>query len=284
MLPLQEGLVYGPVRSRRLGRSLGLNVLPRQQKVCTFNCCYCQYGWTTAAANGAAAAGAWPSPGAIARAAARALATLAAASEPVDRLTLAGNGEPTLHPDFPAVVDALRGARDEIAPGIPLAVLSNASTARVPAVRDALGRLDERYMKLDAGDPALMRRINAARVPLEAIVAGLAGLHDVVVQAMFIKDRTGRFDNSTDLAVSSWLDQLLAVQPRLVHIYSADRPTAWPYLQAVPAERLEEIGNHVRGAGLAAVVFGTRPAGTTPGEVRKGTTSRTSCQRTPRPS
>lgn len=257
MLPFQQGLVYGPVRSRRLGRSLGLNVFPRQQKVCTFNCCYCQYGWTAnPAGNGdAAGPGPWPSPTAIARAATRALAMLKAAGEPIDRLTLAGHGEPTLHPDFPAVVEALRGGRDEAAPGLPLAVLSNASTTGLPGVREALERLDERYMKLDAGDPALLRRVNAARLPLEAIVSGLSGLHDIVVQAMFVKDGTGRFDNSTDFAVSSWLGQLLKVRPRLVHVYSVDRPTAWPYLQAVPAARLVEIANRARAAGLEAVAF-----------------------------
>ncbi len=257
MLPLQEGLVYGPVRSRRLGRSLGLNVFPRQQKVCTFNCCYCQYGWTASPVGhgDTATQGPWPSPTAIARAAARALALLTAAGEPIDRLTLAGHGEPTIHPDFPAVVEALRGARDEAAPGVPLAVLSNASTLGLPGVRDALDRLDERYMKLDAGDPALLRRVNAARVPLEAIVSGLAGLRDIVVQAMFVKDGTGRFDNSTDFAVSAWLGQLLAVRPRLVHVYSVERPTAWPYVHAVPAARLEEIANRARAAGLEAVAF-----------------------------
>ncbi|HOC19196.1 MAG TPA: radical SAM protein [Vicinamibacterales bacterium] len=258
MLPLHEGLVYGPVRSRRLGRSLGLNILPRQQKVCTFNCSYCQYGWTAVTVDpGTSPGGPWPSPAAIARAAARALAALAARHEPIDRLTVAGNGEPTLHPELPAVIAALREARDEVVPRLPIAILSNASTLGLPGVSAALETLDERYMKLDAGDPALLRRLNAARVPLESIVSGLAGLRDVVIQAMFVKDRTGRFDNATDLAVSAWIVQLLAARPRLVHVYSVDRPTAWPYLQAVPLERLEEIANCVRAAGLEATAFGT---------------------------
>ncbi len=262
MLPLHEGLVYGPVRSRRLGRSLGVNILPRHQKVCTFNCCYCQYGWTAAIAEpDTSVDGPWPSPAAIARAAARGLATLAARGEPIDRLTVAGNGEPTLHPELPAVVAALREARDAAAPGLPLAILSNASTLGLPGVSAALDALDERYMKLDAGDPALLRRLHAARVPLDSIVSGLAGLHDVVIQAMFVKDRTGRFDNATDLAVSSWLAQLVAVRPRFVQVYSIDRPTAWPYLQAVPLERLEEIANCVRAAGLEAAAFGARAHG-----------------------
>jgi wyosine [tRNA(Phe)-imidazoG37] synthetase (radical SAM superfamily) len=256
MLPLQEAIVYGPVRSRRLGRSLGLNILPRGQKVCTFNCSYCQYGWTTTiAANGTLPRGPWPSPALVAKAAARCLETLAERHEPVDRLTLAGHGEPTLHPEFPAVVEALRAMRDDVAPGVPLTVLSNASTAGRPAVRQALARLDERYMKLDAGDPGLLRSLNAARLTLEEIVSALASVPDIVVQALFVKDRTGRLDNSTDLAVSAWLGALHDIRPRSVHVYSTDRPTAWPYLQPVPAERLEEIANRVRAAGLEAAAF-----------------------------
>ncbi|HSK09353.1 MAG TPA: radical SAM protein [Vicinamibacterales bacterium] len=264
MLSLHEGLVYGPVRSRRLGRSLGLNILPRQQKVCSFNCSYCQYGWTAApVAAGSTAPGPWPSPASIVKAVSRRLATLRDEGQGVDRLTLAGNGEPTLHPQFPAVVEALVALRDEVAPGLPIAVLSNASTIDVPGVRGGLEAADERHMKLDAGEQGLLRRINAARLPIEQIVSGLAGLRDIVVQAMFVRDRTGRIDNTTDLAVLSWLGRLQEIRPRLVHIYSIDRPVAWPYLQAVPQERLEEIANRVRVAGLEAVAFGGQPRAVT---------------------
>lgn len=253
MLPLQEGLVYGPVRSRRLGRSLGLNILPHQQKVCTFNCSYCQYGWTSAHA--ADAAGPWPSPASVAKAVSRRLAALLEQGHTVDRLTIAGNGEPTLHPELGQVIEAVREVRAEIAPAVPVAILSNASTVTLPAVRQALDRLDERYMKLDAGDPGLFRRINAARVPLGEVVSGLASLKELVVQAMFVKDRTGRLDNSTDLAVQEWIGQLHAIRPRLVHVYTIDRPAAWPYLQPVAADRLEEIAARVRAAGFEAAAF-----------------------------
>jgi wyosine [tRNA(Phe)-imidazoG37] synthetase (radical SAM superfamily) len=260
MLPLQEGLVYGPVRSRRLGHSLGINILPRHAKLCTFNCSYCQYGWTRHPVVGAVPAGdSWPSPASVAKAAAQALQRLKGHAELVDRLTFAGNGEPTLHPQFEQVVEAVCDMRDRVAPGLPVAVLSNSSTLDRPGIVAALARLDERYMKLDAGDAALLRRVNAAQVPFDRLVADLGQLRDIVVQSMFVKDRLGRIDNATDLAVANWIAVLHRIAPHAVQVYTIDRAPAWPYLQAIPTARLEEIGRRLRAAGVPADVFGASP-------------------------
>jgi wyosine [tRNA(Phe)-imidazoG37] synthetase (radical SAM superfamily) len=258
MLPLQEGLVYGPVRSRRLGYSLGVNVLPRNQKTCTLNCSYCQYGWTKAPVrDGHDVGGAWPSASAISKAVAAVLPRLVAGREHLDHLTLAGNGEPTLHPQFGEVVAGLKAVRDGQAPGLPISVLSNSTTLDLPGVADALNTLDERYMKLDAGETALLRRVNAATTTVEQIVAGLKRLGPVVIQALFVRDRLGRIDNATDLAVANWIAAVLSVRPAAVHIYSIDRAPALPFLQAVPLERLEEIARRARAAGLEATAFGS---------------------------
>jgi wyosine [tRNA(Phe)-imidazoG37] synthetase (radical SAM superfamily) len=259
MLPLQEGLVYGPVRSRRLGYSLGVNILPRQAKLCTFNCSYCQYGWTRrpAALTDADGSDGWPVPASVGKAVAQRLQRLLAQGERVDRLTLAGNGEPTLHPDFGGVVAALRETRDAIAPGLPLAILSNSSTLDRPGVADALRQVDERYMKLDAGDATLFRRVNAAQVPFDRVVGGLRQLDDIVVQSMFVRDRLGRIDNTTDLAIANWIAALQAIGPRSVHVYTIDRAPAWPYLQPIAGARLDEIARRARVAGLHADVFAT---------------------------
>jgi wyosine [tRNA(Phe)-imidazoG37] synthetase (radical SAM superfamily) len=257
MLPLQEGLVYGPVRSRRLGFSLGVNILPRNLKTCTLNCSYCQYGWTkTPVRDGREVAGAWPSPAAIAKAVSQALPRLLTGRERLDHLTLAGNGEPTLHPQFPEVVAELRAARDAQAPHLPVAVLSNSTTLELPGVVAALNELDERYMKLDAGETALLRRVNAGTVPLEQILAGLKRLKSIVVQTLFVRDRLGRIDNATDLAVANWIAALVSLRPAAVHVYTIDRAPALPFLQAVPIERLQEIARRAQAAGLAAVAFG----------------------------
>ncbi len=257
LMPLHEGVVYGPVRSRRLGRSLGINLLPAHLKLCTFNCSYCQYGWTQQPRRpGGAALENWPTPTVVVRAVGNALRTLAAQGEPVDRLTLAGHGEPTLHPEFPEIVRALMAMRRDVAPGIPLAVLSNASTLDRSEIRLALSQVDERYMKLDAGDAAMLRTINASSLPFEQLIEGLRSLPDVIIQAMFVKDRTGRIDNTSDLSVINWVNALLRIKPKAVHVYTIDRAPAWPYLQQVPPTRLREIAQRVRLAGLDCELFG----------------------------
>jgi len=269
-MPLQEGIAYGPVRSRRLGQSLGVNILPRNVKLCTFNCSYCQYGWTRVGPRSARGLGdVWPSPSSIAKAVGLRLRRALSNGEAVHRLTLAGNGEPTLHPEFGEVVNRLRALRDDIKPGLPLAILSNSSTLDTPAVVSALERLDERYMKLDAGDSAILRRVNAAALTVDQIVSGLRRLSDVVIQAMFVRDRLGRIDNAGDVAVASWIGALTRIAPLRVQVYSIDRAPAWPYIQAVPAVRLEEIARRVRAAGLQADVFpavsyGSGAAGSVP--------------------
>jgi wyosine [tRNA(Phe)-imidazoG37] synthetase (radical SAM superfamily) len=257
LMPLHEGIVYGPVRSRRLGRSLGINLTPAHLKLCSFNCSYCQYGWSEHSRRASEPAlEHWPSTATVAKAVSAAIRALSSQGDRIDRLTFAGHGEPTLHPKFRDVVAAVRKIRDELAPGVPLTVLSNASTLERADVREALAELDERYMKLDAGDTPTLRSVNGSPLSIEELVAGLKKVPDIVIQAMFVKDRTGRIDNTGDLTVINWVGALDRIRPKAVQIYTIDRTPAFPYLQAVPASRLREIAQRVRLAGFPCDVYG----------------------------
>ena len=255
LLPLHDGVVYGPVTSRRLGVSLGVNILPPGRKVCSFNCVYCQYGWTDGAALHDLATLDWPAADGVVADVERRLEDLALAGTHVDRVTLAGHGEPTLHPDFPAIVEGLREARDRVAASSRIAILSNSSTAGDPRVRASLLRLDERYMKLDAGDQDTLRHVNATASRLDDIVRALASVGPIVVQTMFVRSPDGRVDNSSPGALAPWLGALATIRPSEVHIYSLDRAPAWRVLEAIPRARLAEIARAVEQRGFRAEVF-----------------------------
>src|SRR5688572_16219701 len=151
-IPLLQGIVYGPVRSRRLGCSLGINLLPRGLKVCNMDCSYCQYGGTRDRPVRSSSAG-WPAADRVEAAVSARLRKADAGGELIDRLTVAGHGEPTLHPEFEEIAERLCRLRDRAAPGLRLAILSNSTTAGSIDVRRGLALFDDRYMKLDAGDP-----------------------------------------------------------------------------------------------------------------------------------
>lgn len=254
LLPLHREFVYGPVRSRRLGSSLGINVFPPGRKICNFNCAYCQYGWTRHP--GAAVSGVdWPAPADIAHAARRALRKLHAASQPIDRVTLAGNGEPTLHPLFGEVVERLVLVRDEIMPSARLALLSNASTLERRAVLEALRWVEDTYLKLDAADPGVFRRLNGAPGGLLPPFATLGPMPRVTIQSLFTRDDTGRIDNTTPPALDMWLGALRIIRPAAVHIYTIDRDPAWSALRPISRAGLNAIAARVRAEHIEAYVF-----------------------------
>lgn len=253
-LPIISELVYGPIRSRRLGISLGVNVFPAGRKICNFNCAYCQYGWTCERED-AVGPDQWPSPDAIAAAVADALATLTAQAIEVKRITFAGSGEPTLHPRFGEIVDALRRVRDEKLPSARIAILTNGGTLGRPAVVDALRRIDEAYVKLDTVDPDIFRRLNGSRSGLAELLETLPRLPHVTIQSLFTRDASGRIDNTTPAAIEQWLAAVRTIKPDAVHVYSLDRDPAWPELQRVARDELEKIAERVRGEGIDALVF-----------------------------
>lgn len=239
-IPLQPSIVYGPIESRRFGRSLGINLLPTGHKVCNFDCLYCQYGLTP---HGIPSR--FPDLGVIEREVEASLARLAESGLKLDWIMLSGNGEPTLHARFGDLVPALIEIRNRLFPGVPLGILSNASTCHRPEIRSALLELDGRFMKLDAGREELFKALNqptsAKAWPL--VLDGLRSLKSVVLQSLFV---SGVCDNTTPLAIGGWLDALRYVKPESVQLYSLDRPAAADGLRAVSREILEGIAGRVR--------------------------------------
>ena len=248
--PLQTKIIYGPVTSRRLGRSLGVNLLPTEQKVCSFDCLYCQYGFTEVYKVRRDAEGLrLPIPMEVAEALMDALP----AAGPLDSITLAGNGEPTLHPHFRQIAEVVVRQRDMHKKGVPVSILSNSSTAEQMDVRLALARIDRRIMKLDSGTQATFEKIN--RPPpgtlLKRIVEALVQLKAVEIQALFIE---GALSNSTPAEIEAWCGHLAQIKPVAVQVYTFDRQPADNTIRQVGRERLEQIAASARQAAPGADV------------------------------
>jgi wyosine [tRNA(Phe)-imidazoG37] synthetase (radical SAM superfamily) len=231
---LWESIVNGPVRSRRLGLSLGLNLLPAGSKLCTFDCPYCECGYNTPRVPGAR----WPSPDEVAHALRRALARLPAGP---DWITFSGNGEPTLHPRFPVVVERVLAVRAELAPGVRVGVLSNGLAAGQPGIRAALAALDARIMKLDPGP---MERVNGVRYDVHRLVASYRALKPYTLQAMVTRGED--WDGASPASVTAWLGLLARADPDVVQLYSLARAPANPRLQKITRERLDEMARAIR--------------------------------------
>ncbi len=245
VLPLKPGIIYGPVNSRRLGRSLGINLLPNDHKPCSFDCIYCHYGYTDVKTLSPAEKY-FPSVERVLDAVEEALRTY----PDVDYITFSGNGEPTLHPHFPAIVSAICRLRDALRPGVKLAILSNSTTAHLAHIRETLTVFDAPIMKLDAGDPRTLASINhpAPTVELEHIIAGLKEVPGLIVQSALID---GKVTNIKGKPFESWLSALAEIRPIQVQIYSTDRPVPQAGVERVPPATLQHIAGEIeRRAGL----------------------------------
>ena len=240
-VPLQDAIVYGPVDSRRLGRSLGVNLAPQDRKVCSFDCVYCQYGPSVEQPVRYDPA-AVPGVDAVETAVRDALDRLD--REP-DYLTLSGNGEPTSHPEFPAIVDRIREVAEHS--GADLALFTNGCRLDDPAVRAAVGRIDDPFVKLDAGTPETFAAVNRpVGIEFEELLDVLASMDEVAIQAMQFEGEIGNLDDEN---VEAWIEAVEHVDPVAVDLYTIARPTAYD-LQAASRERLDEIADRLEARGI----------------------------------
>ncbi len=252
---LHPTIVYGPVHSRRFGHSLGVNLLPVKRKICNFECVYCECGWTDTGTKDLL-----PSYDKIEEEIGKSLQTLSAEGRPVDHITFAGNGEPTLHPRFGDIIDLTIRLRNQTYPRAQITVLSNATRLRQPAVRTALLKIDNRVLKLDAGTESMFQKLDKPDkgLTLDALTDDLCSLHgDVTIQSMFHKGHHDNVsvDNTVPGEVDAWLSRLGRIRPKLVMIYTLARKTPAPGLMKVPEEELNAIAQRVRQIGLNAESF-----------------------------
>ena len=253
---LQASCVYGPINSRRLGRSLGVNLLPSEGKVCTFDCVYCHYGVTEVKTADPTKTGFhFPSVTDVSDELRQALKEFRDRNEAPEYITFSGNGEPTLHPQFCGIVDEVKALRDQYVPEVPVAILSNSTTVHQSPIRQTLMKLDKRIMKLDAGDEETFMVVNRphSSVSLEGILMGLCQLKDISIQAAFMK---GRIENINRTNVEAWIRAIQRIKPNDIQMYTIDRPSADGSIEKVERSVLEEIAQEVTDrTGIVARVF-----------------------------
>lgn len=239
-ISLQQEILYGPVLSRRFGRSFGINLLPVTQKVCSFDCRYCEYGKTiskTCQPSGRIL----PEKEDVLKAIEQALKK----PRTIESLTFSGNGEPTLHPDFFEIVLGVKQLRDRYRPESKLAVLSNSSCLHRPDIVSAISLFDLPMMKLDAGDAKTFVEINQSvnDIGFEDILDGLASLPRLMIQTMLID---GEIANCRGRSYQAWVQTLVDLHPERVHIYSTERPTAYVGVIPVSPLKLQQIETELR--------------------------------------
>ncbi|MEN9444309.1 MAG: hypothetical protein RIS47_1199 [Bacteroidota bacterium] len=245
---LFDQIIFGPVNSRRLGVSLGINLLPIESKFCNYNCIYCECGWTPGKES--------PKPIFhaaldVASALEAKLQEMVAAGNPPDVITFAGNGEPTVHPDFAAIIDLTLALREKFVPNCKVAVLSNATMLHNATVVAALKRVDQNILKLDSAFDATAKLINQplGGFSTERLVERMQAFGgELIVQTMFLKGGSNGvlIDNTTPDELDAWMDLIVRIAPKQVMIYTIARDTPLDTLEKIPVERLNEIAASLR--------------------------------------
>ena len=254
---LFHDVIFGPVRSRRLGLSLGINLLPLHRKYCSFNCIYCECGWTPPLAREGME---MPGRGEVASFLEQKLNELAVEDYLPDAITYAGNGEPTLHPEFSGIVDDTIRLRDMFSSDAKVTVLSNGSRIQDPSVFNALLKLDNNILKLDAGTNETFHLLNNPVEPfnLNEYIGGLMKFKGkLIIQTMFLKGSfNGKvIDNTTDTEVAEWIAHLKKIRPKSVMLYSIARATPAHNLEKISRGPLEEIAMKARKEGIDVKVY-----------------------------
>ncbi len=239
--------IFGPIHSRRLGLSLGINLLPPDGKVCSFNCIYCECGFNEDHRPTLP----MPTREAVAAGLEQQLQKMVAEGQLPDVLTFAGNGEPTCHPHFAEIIDDTLTLRDKYCPQAKVSVLSNSTMILRPQIHDALMRVDNNILKLDTVDPLYINKVDRpnGQYDVQRIIDGMKAFHGhVIIQTMFMRGTD--VDNTGEEYVAPWLEAVKAIQPQQVMVYTIDRETPAHGLQKASREQLDAIRDRVIAAGI----------------------------------
>jgi wyosine [tRNA(Phe)-imidazoG37] synthetase (radical SAM superfamily) len=256
---LFDEIIFGPVKSRRLGVSLGINLLPVRKKICNFNCIYCECGWTGDTEKGL---GQLPDRKQVYEALDHKLFEMKAKRISPDVITYAGNGEPTLHPDFPGIIDDSIILRDKYFPKAEIAVLSNSTTITNPLIKAALLKADKNILKLDSSFDATVKIHNKPKINInvDELINNLAGFRGkLIIQTLFLRGiyEGVVVDNTTPEEIKGWLKAIERIAPSEVMIYTISRDTPeGAQLNKVPVRELKEIAALVEKLGIRTQVSG----------------------------
>lgn len=248
---LYDSPIFGPVHSRRLGISLGINLLPSDGKWCSFDCIYCECGLN----KDSKASAALPTKEEVCEKLKEKLENLRKENITPDVLTFAGNGEPTLHPDFPAIVKEVIEVRNRFCPSAKISILSNSTRVTDPKVREALMLFDNPIMKLDTVDASYIHNVDrpVGTYDVKNIIEGLKSMQGkCIIQTMFMKGN-GVNDISENY-LQPYLSCLQEIKPRSVMIYTIARATPVEGLEKASHEELDAVADRIRNLGLTCSV------------------------------
>lgn len=252
---LFEDIIFGPIQSRRLGVSLGINLLPTDAKICNYNCVYCECGFNTSIQEEN-----FPTKEQVKQHLTRVLKSYKQQEKKIDVITFAGNGEPSLHPKFHEIIDFTIALRDEYYPEAKISVLSNALLSTKAKVQEALLKIDNNILKLDSAVTETIAKINQPVQGLDAqnLIDKLASFNgNLIVQTLFFRGthKGETMDNTTEEEISAWLAALKKIRPKSVMIYSLDRDTPVKGLEKASKEELDRIAARVRELGIEADAY-----------------------------
>lgn len=255
---LFDKTIFGPVKSRRLGVSLGINLLPNNVKVCSFDCIYCECGWTP---NNYEQKAILPKQSEVFEQLEKKLIEMKAQNQLPDVITFAGNGEPTLHPQFAEIIDDTIFLRNKLAPKARIAVLSNATMLHKKSIFTALLKIKDNIQKLDSAFEKTIQILDCPKgnFNLQKVVDQLISFNSsVTIQTMFVRGsfKGKRIDNTTELEIVEWIKLLQKIKPRQVMIYTIARDTPLNSLEKILLHELNSIADRVKKAGFDVQVSG----------------------------